>query len=307
MARTLLSRRPWPLLSVLLLGAGISAGVEGDLPAFTFRANTDEVRLTFAATDQNDHGVATLQANDFVVVDQDIIVRQFQSFTRCDWTRLEIAILADNSESVTPQFRQELANIVDLISQTGGVPEENLSLFGFHDAHPALVCAGNCRSSHSADRLPAARAGQLTPLFDSVVFAADFLSQHGDAKTEKALIVFSDGIDTISINSLAGAIESSLKDGVEIYAVDLHDASPSVRASVLCRLATATGGRYFHAPFETTHILNVILDGFRATYQVDYRLPSHKSGFHSLRVLPTHNLNLEFRSRSGYYYPNQIR
>jgi len=306
MARTLPCRRAWPLLSVLLLGAGISPGVEADQPTFTFRANTDEVRLTFAATDQNDHGVATLQANDFVVVDQDIIVRQFQSFTRCDWTRLEIAILADNSESVTPQFRQELTNIIDLISQTAGVPEENLSLFTFHDSHPALVCAGNCRSSHSADRLPPARAGQLTPLFDSVVFAADFLSQHGDAKTGKALIVFSDGMDTISINSLPDAIESSLKNGVEIYAVDLHP-SPLVRAPVLSRLASATGGRYFPAPFETAHILNVILDGFRATYQVNYRLPSHKSGFHSLRVLPTHNLNLEFRSRSGYYYPNEIR
>ncbi len=306
MARTVSCRGAWPLVSVLLLGAGISPGVDADQPAFTFRAHTDEVRLTFAATDQNDHGVATLQASDFVVVDRDIIVRQFQSFTRCDWTKLEIAILADNSESVTPQFRQEVANIVDLISQTGGVPEENLSLFGFHDAHPALVCAGDCRSSHAADRLPASRAAQLTPLFDSIVFATDFLAQHGDAKTGKALIIFSDGIDTISENTLGGAIESSLRNGVEIYAVDLHPA-PSPGAPFLFRLAMATGGRYFPAPFKVAHVLNLILDGFRATYEVDYRLPSHKPGFHSLRIVPTHNLNLEFRSRSGYYYPNEIR
>jgi hypothetical protein len=306
MARTLPCRGVWPLVSLLLLCAGSSPGVEGDQPAFTFHTNTDEVRLTFSVTDQNDHGVATLQASDFVVVDKDIIVRQFESFTRCDWTRLEIAILADNSESVTPEFRQELANIVDLISQTEGVPEENLSLFSFHDAHPALVCSGDCRSSHSADGLPPSRAGQLTPLFDSVVFTADFLSQHGDAKTEKVLIVFSDGIDTISRNSLADTIENALRDGVEIYAVDLHP-SPSLGAPFLFRMAAATGGRYFPAPSEPSHVLNIILDGFHATYEVDYRLPRHNSGFHRLRILPTHNLNLEFRSRSGYYYPNEIR
>ena len=69
----------------------------GDRPEFTYRTNTTEVRLNFSAMDQNNHGVATLQANDFAVVDKDVIVRNFQSFTRSDWTKLEIAILVDTS------------------------------------------------------------------------------------------------------------------------------------------------------------------------------------------------------------------
>jgi hypothetical protein len=68
--------------------------------------------------DQNNRGVATLQASDFAVVDKDVIVRNFQSFTRTDWTKLQIAILVDGSESVRPRFRQEIADILELMSQT---------------------------------------------------------------------------------------------------------------------------------------------------------------------------------------------
>ena len=52
-------------------------------------------------------------------------------------------------------------------------------------------------------------------------------------------------------------------------------------------------------------MLNAVLDDLRASYVVTYALPSHQAGFHSLRLLPTHNLNLTFRNRKGYIYePN---
>ncbi len=279
-----------------------------DPAAYTYRASVTEVRLSFSAVDQNDHGVATLQASDFAVVDKDFIVRNFQSFTRSDWTKLDIAILVDASESVTPRFRQELADVLELVSQTAGVPDENLSIFTFHGLQPAQICAGDCRVSRAAERLPATRAGGLTPLFDTIVFASDFLAHHADAHAEKVLIVFSDGVDTISQNSLRDAIDASLSNEVELDCIDLnHSASSPQGAAVLRTLASASGGRYFPAPDGALHALNVILEGFRASYTVSYRLPSRATGFHALRILPTHNLNLRFRSRSGYYYPNQVR
>lgn len=306
MARTVSRPRLLPIVSLLLLCTGASPRVEPDQPAFTFHTDTDEVRLTFSATDQNDHGVATLQPSDFVIVDRDIIVRHFQSFTRSDWTQLEIGVIVDNSESVLPQFRRELSHIVELIFQTQGVPEESFAVFTFRDSQPALLCAGDCRRLYTADRWQPAQSGQFTPLFDTVVFADDFLSQHGDAHAEKALIIYSDGIDTISRNTLNGALESSLRAGVEIFAVDLHR-PPSEGAAVLYQLAGATGGRYFSPASDSTRVLNAILDGFHASYEVHYRLPSRDSGFHRVRVLPTHNLSLQFRSQSGYYFPEEIR
>lgn len=308
MAIPLPCRRAWPLVSVLLVCAGISAGEAGDSPAFTYRTKVTEVRVSFSALDQNNHGVATLQASDFAVVDKDVIVRNFQSFTRTEWTKLEIAILIDASESVTPQFRKEIADTLEMVSQTAGIPDENLSIFSFHGIEPALLCAGNCRGTHAAEQLPATRPGGLTPLYDTIIFASEFLSRHGDSQSEKVLIVFSDGEDTISRNSFRDAVGSALDKGVQIYGIDLGKSSyTSQGAGVLRSLATATGGRYFPPQSEPADVFNVILEGFRASYTVSYRLPSHAYGFHTVRILPTRDLNLQFRSRSGYYYPDQVR
>jgi len=301
-----LSPRRARLLLPLLL-SWVFLGANGETP-IRFRTSVSEVQLSFSALDQNNHGVATLQASDFAVVDQNHIVRSFQSFSRSDWTKLDLAILVDASASASPHFSQEIAGVLDLVSQTAGVPEENVSIFSFQGLRPALLCTGNCRATNAADRLSGARAGGLTPLYDAVVYVSDYLSQHGDPRAQKVLIVFSDGEDTISRYSLTDAIDAALSSDVQIYSIDLnHSACPCPGAATLNRLAGATGGRFFSAHDGATGALNVILEGFRATYIISYRLPTHASGFHGVRIFPTHNLNLEFRCRSGYYYPNRFR
>ena len=281
----------------------------GDSGDYTYRSSASEVRLSFSATDQNDHGVATLQSSDFAVVDKDVIVRNFQSFTRSDWSKLEIAILVDASGSVTPRFRQELTEVLNLVSQTSGIPDENLAMFSFQGLKPALLCAGNCRSLATAERLlPERSTGGLTPLFDAVLLASDFLGKRGDSHSQRILIVFSDGTDTISENSLRDVIDASLRHDVQLDCIDLNPPSRfSSGTATLQALARSTGGHYFPARDGGTHALQVILEGFQASYTVSYRLPTRVPGFHTIRILPTHNLNLQFRSRSGYYYPEQTR
>jgi len=290
----------------LLICTGISLGAPGDRPEFTYRTNVNEVRLSFSATDLKNHGVATLQASDFAIVDKGFIVRNFQSFSRSDWTKLEIAILLDTSESVTPRFRQEIADALAILFQTDGVPDENLSIFSFHSLQPALVCSGDCRASHAAGQLTDTRASGLTPLFDSIVFAANFLSKHSEAKAGKVLILFSDGQDTISRNSFADAVDAAHAADIQVYSIDMGKSASSRGAGVLYSLASATGGRYFTARDGANSALDSILEGFRASYTVSYRIPNHAPGFHEVQILPTHNLNLQFRSRSGYYYPEKF-
>ena len=308
MATPIPCRRPWPLLTLFLVCAGVAPAVDGDPPRFTYRTNAAEVRLRFSAADQNDRSVASLQPTDFAVVDKDIIVRDFQSFTRSDFRKLEIALLFDASESVSPHFRLETADVLNLITQTAGIPDENLSIVSFHGLQPDLLCAGNCRASHAAEQIPSRRPGGLTPLFDAIAFASDFLSRRRDAHTQRVLIIFSDGVDTISRDSLHEAVDTSLRDEVQISCIDLNRRSSSSQGvAVLRNIAGATGGRYFPAPDGAVRALNAILEDFRTSYTVTYRLPSHAAGFHTVRILPTRNLNLQFRSRSGYYYPNRVQ
>jgi VWFA-related protein len=306
MATRLPARGIWSLLSLPLFCAGISAAVAGDPIDYTYRTSSNEVRLSFSAADQNDHGVATLQPGDFAVVDKDVIVRNFQSFTRSHWTKLGIAVVIDTSGSVAPHFRQEIGDVLDLLSQTTGIPDENLAIFSFRDARPVMLCAGDCRAFHAIEPVPARSANDLTPLFDTIVFASDFLSQRGDVHTQRLLIVFSDGADTASGRSLRDAIDASLRHDVQIECIDLS-AHSSSDSAVLQSLANSTGGHYFPAPDGASHALRVILESLQANYTVSYRLPARVPGFHSIRILPTHNLNLQFRSRSGYYYPEQTR
>jgi VWFA-related protein len=313
MATIATGRRFWLVFTLLVICTEMTFGAPGGGPELTYRTNVTEVSIRFSAMDQNQHGVATLQAGDFAVVDKDVIVRNFQSFTRSDWTRLEIAILADTSESVTPHLREEIGQILELVSRTTGVPDENLSMFSFRGVQPALLCAGNCRASHAADQLVTARAGGLTPLFDTVVFASDYLSQHGDAHAQKILIVFSDGEDTISRHSLADAIDAATAGDVQIYCIGLRSsaaasASPAPQGNAaLHRLAEATGGRNFSIADGAASAADAILEDFRASYTVTYRLPTHAAGFHVVRIRPTHNLNLQFHNRSGYYYPSRAQ
>jgi len=288
--------------------AGTSPAVSGDQPDLTYRTGTSEVRLTFSATDQNDHGVATLQANDFAVVDTGFIVRDFQSFTRSDYSKLEITILIDSSESMSAHVRKEIADTLGLLAQTSGVPEENISLLSFRNGKPIEICSGNCRTSQIEEALPATKGAGLTPLYDSIIFASNLLSGGADAQTQKALILFSDGQDTISLKSLRDALDSTVMHNVQIYSIDMNDsAGYDPGRQVLRVFAAASGGRFFQMKDGSARALNTILEGYRASYVVSYHLPTHATGFHTVQVLPTHNVHLQFRSRSGYYYPNYIR
>ncbi len=127
------------------------------------------------------------------------------------------------------------------------------------------------------------------------------------------MVLFSDGNDTISLHSAGDAIEAALAAGALIYSVDLgvSDNRSSNRGSgstFLQRLSEATGGRYFFFSPRLSQtdgaatILKAVLDDLRASYVVTYDVPSYHAGFHSLRLLPTHKLNLTFHSRNGYNY-----
>ena len=308
MAIPIPSRRCWPTFLLTLFLAGTSPAVSGDQPGLTYRTGTSKVRLTFSATDQNDHGVATLQASDFAVVDTGFIVRDFQSFTRSDYSKLEIAILIDSSESMSAHVRNEIADTLELLAQTSGVPQENISLISFRNGKPVELCSGTCRTFQIEDALPATKGAGLTPLYDSIVLASERLSEPADAQTQKALILFSDGQDTISLKSLCDALDSAVLHNVQVYSIDMNDSSGyEPGKQVLRALAAASGGCFFQMKDGAASALNTILEGYRASYVVSYHLPTHARGFHTVQVLPTHNVHLQFRSRSGYYYPDYIR
>ncbi len=320
-----------------------------------YRSAVSEVRVTFFATDENNHALETLTQSDFAVVDNERVVRNFRSFTHSAETSLDVVVLVDLSGSVAPRLRVALSDVLQLVAQEQSILGDNISVLSFGGAfggnfaeksgeksaatvaeawdvlRPAVLCTSGCRAPDSMNRLQTMKCGNATPLFDALVFAADFISQNrsaGGPSSERAerrpvLILFSDGYDTISMHSAQEAVQAVLDQETLIYSVDmgksnigkaetqLSNTDPSNHDSgspFLRRVSEATGGRYFsffpdHSrPDGAAAVLNAVLEDLRASYVVTYSLPSRETGFHSLRLMPTHNLNLTFHSRNSYDY-----
>jgi len=265
--------------------------------------------MTFSTTDQNDRVIGTVQPLDFAIVDQDMVVRDFRSFARSEYTRLDVALLVDASGSVTPQFQREVASAAQIVAGSSGVPDESFSVVSFRDLKPTVVCEANCRDLMNAgEQFPLINSGGLTPLYDSIVFAVRRLGRGaaaGDPHTKRILIVLSDGADTISLGSYEDALNAAVETDVAVYSVDISARPHHGRGTMTLRMLSAnTGGRYFTMEAGAAKVVDAILEDFRATYTVAYKLPTHAAGFHQVRILPTHNLTLQFHCRRGYYYPS---
>ena len=311
-------------LALLVLAYSSAAEVSAEdtndsLGPPTYRSTVSEVRVIFFATDENNHPLGTLTKSDFAVVDNERVVRNFRSFTRSDETSLDLVVLVDLSESVAPRVRVAMSDVLQLVAREQSIPDDNLAVLSFGGAsggtsgvtfgglRPAILCSSGCRAADSTSKLLAVKSGGTTPLFDALIFTADFISQHRRAGARPVMILFSDGDDTISMHSPREALQAVLDAGALIYSVDMGKGQTS-GTMFLRRVSEATGGRYFAVSLRPSQqdgsatVLNAVLEDLRASYVVTYDLPSYQAGFHSLRLLPTHNLNLTFHSRNGYEY-----
>ena len=293
---------------LLFLFPGLAfAGSSKDLPAGAYHSTVSEVRITFFATDQNNHLVDKIGKDDFAVVDHGIVVRDFRSLVQSDETALDVVAMVDASESVAPHFPGTINEVLQLVSQKQLANDDNISVVSFGGLHAAVICSRSCRNAGAEQRLLAVRATGATPLFDALAYGADLIASRQTAGVRPVLILFSDGDDTISKTSGRDALAAVIASEALLYTVDLNKPASASNGSVaLQQMAEATGGRYFPAGEGAVHALQAALEDLRASYVVTYQPPSHAVGFHSLRILPKHDLKLRFHCRNGYYYENPI-
>jgi VWFA-related protein len=282
---------------------GLTTPDASDKPSnFTYRSNASEVRLVFFATDEHNHPVESLQRDDFAVVDDDLVIRDFRSFTRSSSAKLDVIVLFDSSESVLPHFKQEMADVVQLISQWPWNPDDNVSVLSFSGTETHTICAGDCRGSFTADRAAAVPTGGSTPLFDALDTATTLLSRRRQPDVWPVIILFSDGDDTISLSSLQSALKKVLASGALVYAADVGDPEQTSKGTAtLQEIAADSGGRWVRMSEGAVRIFGDVIDDLHSARVVTYALPKSGTDFHSVRILPTHNLNLQFRTHRGYY------
>lgn len=272
----------------------------------TYRRVVSEVRLVFSATGENNQNVQELGKDDFAVVDDEQVIREFRSLTRSVSTNLDVIMLIDSSESVLSHFREESVDAAKMILYSAWNPGDRVSVLTFGGTETRVICDEDCSDAFTADR--SVPQGGATPLLDAVEVATRLLEKRKQADVWPVIILFSDGDDTISKATFTQLRETILTGDTRIYAVDVSDSKqPSNGAATLQRLADESGGRYFLLSEGPARIFHDVLDDLHSARLVIYRLPNSRSDFHSIRILPTHNLKLHFRCRQGYYYRGASR
>jgi len=295
-------RQGWSLAVLLAIFPGLlCARAENDAPDITYRTGTSEVRVTFFATDENNRLVQAVDRNDFAVVDGEMVIRDFRSLTRSAETNLDIVVLVDASESVAPRFHAVAEQVLRLISHNHS--GDDLSIITFAGLRPAVLCAADCGDAATEGKIRSLNPAGATPLFDSLAFSARFIADRHRPGVRQVLILLSDGNDTISGTSAGQALDAVIGTGALLYTINPNKPARDPKGSfALAEMAEATGGRSFSAQDDAAEVLEAALADLRASYVVTYPLPSRTAGFHSLRILPKHNLNLQFHCRRGYFY-----
>jgi len=278
------------------------AGIDGWAQSVTYHSSASEVRIAFFATDERNQLINTVSADDFAVVDSGNVIRNFRSLTRANETTFHVLVLVDASDSVAPHLRATVKDVVNLVSQEPLNSGDDFAIASFSGLQPALLCSGDCGRPDLGVKLLAATGTASTPLFDTLAYAAAFVSRRHTPGVRDVVILFSDGDDTISRTSASEAVAAITATGALLYAVNMNESRSSHGSRTLQQLADSTGGRSFSMHDGTAGVLQSIFADLRASYIVTYPLPDHTPGFHSLRILPKHNLNLQFHCRRGYSY-----
>ncbi len=163
--------------------------------------------------------------------------------------------------------------------------------------------------------------GGGTMLYDAVFLAADEMLRKEQGR--KAVILFSDGDDRGSKESLPSAIEAAQRADVLVYSVRFYDPGGFGRPTtgigpvggryprqgrdagegkqVLERISAETGGAYFEASGSTLDKTYArIQDELRNQYSLGYTSDQHGAGYRLIKVM-VKGKNLTVQAREGYY------
>ena len=293
------------LITVIVVVAVVLSSISlyaADNSEYTIHSNVNEVRLAFAASDRQGRVIKSLRESDVAVADNGTIIRHFRSFRAASESPLDLVILLDASDSVAAQMPQEIAEVKSFVENSKWGERDRVSILAFGGVRPMLLCARNCKTQIAQTRLNSLRANGATPLYDALFEAAEILREDRDPESRPAMILFSDGVDTISIHGIPDVTEAAQNLQSAIYSINSRSkkAIAGRGDAILDYLAGSTGGLSFPPEQDVPEVLRMVLADLRSGYVLTYELPEQTTGQRSVRILPTSDPKLQFRSRQAY-------
>jgi VWFA-related protein len=254
------------------------------------------------------HGfVHDLAPDDFVVLENGV-PQHIASFAQSD-VPVSVALLLDSSGSMARNLEDLKRAARRLVSSLR--PQDTIEVVAF-DRHPIVLQDYTTDRSAVESALDRVRAEGDTALHTVLyVTLKDLASSTIDERRRRAIVLFSDGEDNVSMVSDDTVLAEARRAGIGIYSVLLErpaaaNTEDSRRARYfLSALARESGGEAFF-PEQATALNSAfsrIADALRSQYNLGY-IPSDPSGRSWRQILvAVRRRDVDVRHRLGYY-PN---
>ena len=270
------------------------------------RVNTDLVILNITVTDKAGQYVPGLKRSDFTIFEdgKEIPAELISSFSLQE-SPFASVVLLDTSGSMETRLSLARSAAIRFLDRLR--LEDVAAVYKFDSKVEQVQ-----EFSGGRDLAPMAfgmRAKGMTRLNDAIVDAAKVLTEREEKR--KAIVILSDGLDTMSSASADKALESALAIGATIYTVDMSATEGRAfnnqqSAATLRSFAEKSGGRFVATPGGPAlrDAFAGIADELGHQYTVAYRPLNrrHDGKWRKLEV-KTSREDLIVRTRKAYRAP----
>jgi len=287
------------LLTTCLFSAAIAQEPDDEI----ISVDSSIVVLNASITDSSGKAVGGLASGLFKVFEDG--VEQEIRLMQAEETPFAAVILLDTSGSM--ETRVSLARSAAIQFLQGLRIDDHAAILNFDSKVETVQEFSNSRDMR--DRVFDLKAGGMTVLNDAVFKAVEMLAERADKR--RAVVVLSDGADTMSRKSADKALDAALAAGVTIYTVDMSAINTGGVArrqnqGVLKNFAEKSGGRFIATPggIAMRDAFRQIVEELGLQYTIAYE-PSNtkKDGKWRAIELRVAQPNLTIRTRKGYRAP----
>lgn len=276
-------------------------------PAATISKAVDEVNLAFTVTDKRGHFISNLGPNDFHLLDNNQAPQRLTFFQQRSDLPLHVAVLIDASASVEYRFKFETDAAANFLKKVLRPGTDQAIVVAFNDT---VMTVGE--ATDKVSRLNAAlrrlKPTGNTALHDAVIYASDKLRHLPERQiTRRAIVLISDGVDTVHRSTLRQAEQEASRAEVMIFSLSTNFAETDPNGEgdrVLKELAASTGGALLTAHDETRldSALRSVQKALRNQYVLAYSPADFQpDGSYRPVQLNTLKRGLHTNCRRGYY------
>ncbi|MDX1503079.1 MAG: VWA domain-containing protein, partial [Thermoanaerobaculia bacterium] len=266
--------------------------------------NLDSVQIDFvelytSVVDRKGRPVEGLTAESFEVI-EDGSPQRLARFDRVRDLPIHAGLVVDASTSMTEELDQAEKAALSFFQRVIR-PKDRAAVFRFSD-QPELHVPLTNNLEALAGGLAGLEAEGETALWDAVVFATYYLA---GIRGKRALVLLTDGEDSISRNSFAEALEFARRAGVAVYSIGLALGGSrdfEVR-NLLRRLARETGGESFFIDraAQLDSIYERIEEELRTQYLLGYQSSQTSSDAYREVEVRVREPGLTAKTIPGYY------